>query len=475
MKQLAGHTFFVLILAFCLVILFSVGAQAATYTVTTTADNGAVSLRAAIADANLTVEDDEINFSIPSSDPNCTAGGVCTITLTSGQLVVNATSTAGALTITNTTGASRLFISGNNTSRVFVVNAGANLSLEGVTITGGYGTVTPATSFRFGGGIYNNGGTLSLTNSSVSGNFSPAGGGAGGVGGGIYSTGTLTVTNSTVSGNNAELCNGCGTSGGGIYNDGGTASLTNSTVSGNTARYGGGIYNTGTFTITSSTITANTAQGAVSPGSGGGIFNAASGSLILTNTIVAGNLVINSSSPDIAGGISPTSSYNLIGGDPKLGSLADNGGPTQTHALLPGSPAIDAGNNSGATTDQRGFARRVDLPSTPNATGGDGTDIGAYELQSSPTAASVTISGRVITSNGRGLFNALVALTNENDETRYARTSISGRYRFNDVAAGSSAVITIVSKRYNFPPQVLMVTGEALNVDFLAQDALSKR
>ncbi|HEX8567524.1 MAG TPA: carboxypeptidase-like regulatory domain-containing protein [Pyrinomonadaceae bacterium] len=475
MKQLAGHTFFVVILAFCLVILFSVGAQAAAYTVTTTADNGAGSLRAAIADANLTVEDDEINFSIPSSDPNCTAGGVCTITLTSGQLVVNATSTAGALTITNASGASRLFISGNNTSRVFVVNPGANLSLEGVTITGGYGTVTPAAPFRFGGGIYNNGGTLSLTNSSVSGNFSPAGGGAGGVGGGIYSTGTLTVANSTVSGNNAELCNGCGTSGGGIYNDGGTASLTNSTISGNTARYGGGIYNTGTLTITSSTITANTAQGAVGPGSGGGIFNSASGSLILTNTIVAGNLVINSSSPDIAGGVSPTSSFNLIGGDPKLGSLADNGGPTQTHALLPGSPAIDAGINSGAATDQRGFARRVDLPSTPNAAGGDGTDIGAYELQSSPTAASVTISGRVITSNGRGLFNALVALTNENGETRYARTSINGRYRFNDVAAGSSAVITIVSKRYSFAPQVLMVTGESLNVDFLAQDGLSKR
>jgi hypothetical protein len=189
-----------------------------------------------------------------------------------------------------------------------------------------------------------------------------------------------------------------------------------------------------------------------------------------------------------------TGSYNLIGRgaqgltngengnqvgthdnpiDPRLDGLANNGGSTQTHALLSDSPAIDKGNAAG--TDQRGSVRPVNFASVPNAAGGNGADIGAYELQSLPTAASVTISGRVITSNGRGLFNALVALTNENGETRYARTSISGRYRFNDVAAGSSAVITVVSKRYAFPPQVLMVTGEALNVDFLAQDGLSKR
>jgi hypothetical protein len=265
-------------------------------------------------------------------------------------------------------------------------------------------------------------------------------------------------------------------------------------VSGNSARgTGGGITNSGTATLTSSTVTNNTSSTNPANPGGGGIQNNAQGTLNLFNTIVAGNAASSpSTNVDVNNFGTITGSYNLIGRgaqgltngangnqvgandnpiDPKLGALANNGGSTQTHALLPDSPAIDKGNAAG--TDQRGSDRPVDIASIPNSA--NGADIGAYELQSLPTAASVTISGRVMTLNGRGLFNALVALTNENGETRYARTSISGRYRFNDVAAGSSAVITIVSKRYSFPPQVLMVTGEALNVDFLAQDGLSKR
>ena len=89
---------------------------------------------------------------------------------------------------------------------------------------------------------------------------------------------------------------------------------------------------------------------------------------------------------DIAnfGGTVSSLGYNLIGVDPLLGPLQDNGGPTFTHAPLPGSPVIDAGNNfSGADFDQRGleFLRTVDFSDRPNAAGGDGTDIGAVEVQ----------------------------------------------------------------------------------------------
>lgn len=102
------------------ILLFNTAARAATYTVTTTADSGAGSLRQAVADGNGNTSPDTITFAISAADPNCTAGGVCTITLTSGDLFINPTfSNTGALTITNPTGAANLIISGNNTSRVF--------------------------------------------------------------------------------------------------------------------------------------------------------------------------------------------------------------------------------------------------------------------------------------------------------------------------------------------------------------------
>lgn len=499
----------ILVLALCAVAGFSVGAQAATYTVSTTADSGAGSLRDAIITANSTIEDDIINFSIPASDPGCNASSVCTITLTSGEIVINATSTAGRLTITNATGASNLLISGNNQSRVFYVNAGADLTVNGVTITGGNGVgIGSDDANRSGGGIFNNG-NLTLTNTIVRENgditSQPASSSAGGIfnngiatlqitnstiadnkarsAGGISNTGALTIEGSTLNGNQATIGNA-----GAILNTG-MLSVTNSTISGNSARgTGGGITNSGTATLTSLTVTNNTSSINPANAGGGGIQNNAT--LNLFNTIVAGNAASSpSTNVDVNNFGTITGSYNLIGRgaqgltngengnqvgtnenpiDPRLGGLANNGGSTQTHALLPDSPAIDKGNAAG--TDQRGSVRPINFTSVPNAAGGNGADIGAYELQFLPTAASVTVGGRVITPNGRGLFNALVVLTNENGDARYARTSISGRYQFADVTAGNSVVITIISKRYSFAPQFLSVTGENLSVDFLAQD-----
>jgi hypothetical protein len=145
--------------------------------------------------------------------------------------------------------------------------------------------------------------------------------------------------------------------------------------------------------------------------------------------------------------------------NPLLGELQNNGGPSDTHALLTGSPAINAGNNSGApSTDQRGL---------PRISGGT-IDIGSYELQQAPTAASVTISGRVVSSN-RGIAKALIYLTNQTGETRTALTNSFGYYRFEDVRAGDTYTVNVLSKRYQFSPQIVSVNGEMSAVDFIAK------
>ncbi len=492
--------------------LFAVqSASAATFTVTTTADSGAGSLRAAIASANAAASNDTIDFAIPAGSAGCTSAGVCTITLTSGELAVNSTATAGTLTITNSTGASNLLISGNNASRVFFVNSGANLTINGVTITKGNGTGTTSSGDNgFGGGILN-GGTLTLTNSTVSGNTASDGGGistGGGNtttltnstvsgntannGGGIFNRGTTTLTNSTVSGNTAS------TSGGGIFNFNGTTTLTNSTVSGNTASDGGGIFNNrgfmfpNTLNLTSVTVTQNSSTNASCTSCAGGIQNF--GTANLKNTIVAGNTVANTaSSPDFGGDVAAGSSFNLIGNgqgttgitngtasnqvgtsaapiDPMLGPLADNGGATQTHALLTGSPAIDKGNSFGLTTDQRGFTRPVDNLTITNATGGDGSDIGAFEVQLAPTAATVSIGGRVTTMSGRGIVNVRLTLTDSNGQVRTATTTAFGYYRFEDVQVGETYILSASGKHYTFsqPLQVLNINEETDAIDFIA-------
>ena len=533
--------------AFLICLFAAQSAQAQlTLTVTRTDDRNATcdsgvdcSLREAVNAANAAVTSDTINFAIPAGSAGCTSG-VCTITLTLGEFVVNDGPTAGALTITNSTGASNLLISGNNTSRVFFLVSGANLTISGATITKGNGTGTTSSGFNVGGGGILNNGTLTLTNSIVSGNMTSNSGG------GIYNDGgTTTLTNSTVSGNTAT--NGRG---GGIYNLNGTTTLTNSTVSGNTSGNGGGILNqSGTLTLTGSTVSGNTSgnsgggilnldgtstltnstvSGNTATSGGGGIVNDSfdaiailnltsvtvtgnsstettctfcaggisnfGGIANLKNTIVALNTAANASAPpDFGGDIAAGSSFNLIGNgtgttgisngdadsnqvgtaaspiDPKLAPLANNGGATQTHALLFGSPAIDKGNSFGLTTDQRGFTRPVNNFTIPNATGGDGADIGAFEVQLAPTVATVSVGGRVMTASGRGIRNVVIRLTDSEGNLRTAISNSFGYYRFNDVAAGATYILTATGKRFSFsqPSQVLNINDETDGVNFI--------
>ncbi len=243
-----------------------------------------------------------------------------------------------------------------------------------------------------GGGIDNAGDLATISASTLSGNSA-------GFGGGIVTGGPLTVTASTLSGNSATGNSAVTGDGGGIWTIG-TLTVTDSTLSGNSAvNDGGGIYTssypTAVTVIASTTLSGNSAR------SGGGIWNGMQALAQLRNTIVAGNTA--DSAPDLDGAF-VSLGHNLIGDgtggsgydptdlvgtsanpiDPRLGPLADNGGPTQTLALLPGSPAIDAGDNTDAPEwDQRG-------PGFPRIVNGI-IDIGAFEFQGE-AAPTVTCS-----------------------------------------------------------------------------------
>lgn len=369
-------------------------------------------LRAAIQQANATQGANTIYFASG-------LGGA--ITLTQGQLqIANDPASQTDLTI-NGPGARKLTVSANNASRVLEIASGAGAAINGLTISNG--NVTGS-----GGGILNSGGTLALTNSTVRDNTANSG-----FGGGINNNGgTLTLTNSTVSGNTANHTPpfGGGGVGGGIYNNNsGTLTLTNSTVSGNQGTFStGGIGNFGAgsrITLTNSTVTNNLPGGIISEGPA-----------TVVNTIVAGNGPSNVSD---AQGAFASQGYNLIGKadgssgftrpgdqtgtiasplDPKLGPLANNGGPTNTHALLSSSTAIDKGLNIGyPSADQRGVAR----PEDGDGDGVNTCDIGAFEVAN--TAPTITNLKPAPGSKTRDRTPS-VAATVRDDHTNLAKSNI---------------------------------------------------
>ena len=461
---------FLNVLFSCLLLCFTYGAtgtHAATFTVTNTDDSGTGSLRQAISDANNAASDDTIVFdtSVFNSIPQ-------TIILTSAQLLI---SNNGSLTI-NGTGANVLTVSGNNSRRVFSIAVNATAIINGLTITNG-------SSSSIGAGVLNQG-VLSMDAVVVTNNT------ANFFGSGISSNGgssILNLTNSTISNNTVNSNN----SGSGIYNEG-TINISNSTISGNRAlgtngNNGGGIWTNNTANITNSTITDNEAGGA---NSAGGLYSSSTGGAVtVTNTIIAANRS-NSTTPDIfvnSGAAITSQGYNLIGNpgnaslaatgdqagnaaaplDPLLAPLMRRGGTTPTHGFASlSSPALDQGNSFGATTDQRGGVRPFDNPTVLNAAGGDGSDIGAFEEQTT-TAARVAIGGRVI-SNRRGVANAIVSLTNSAGKTSQARTNSFGYFRFAEVSTGETVVISVRAKRYTFQPQIFSVTNETLSILLVA-------
>ena len=311
----------------------------------------------------------------------------------SGGWNVGFTSQTGLSTIDGQNARRSVYVGYNTTTSLdhFIIKNGyisGSGSGKGGGIYNSYGNLTITDSSiqnnvadgGHGGGIYNDGGNLTITNSSIQNNSTVSQSG-----GGIYTYyGNLTITNSSIQNNTSSSL------GGGIYTVYGTLTLDNTTISNNVATlYGGGIGINSSLNANNVTISNNTAS------SGGGVFLNASG-IVFNNSILAGNTATDSE-PDCRGTFT-SNGYNLIGnnsgcsftpttGDlvgtnsspinPRLTPLQDNGGSTFTHALMVGSPAIDAGNpatpgsggNACLGTDQRGVARPVDAK----------CDIGAYE------------------------------------------------------------------------------------------------
>ncbi len=297
-----------------------------------------------------------------------------------------------------------------------VQNADTNGNGGGISITGGSVTVTRG---RFladyaasgdGGGIANVGGSLTVTQSTFDSGFADTfGGGISDAPGSTGGGGTLTVLASTFSNNFTESYGG----GLGVFH-GGQATIADSTFTGNTAGVGGGIAvlsGASSLVLTGSTVADNTAG----PGqAGGGLFVQVTTTATMRDTIIATN-----SGGDVYGAVDPTSGFNLIGDgtsltglingtngnmigttaqpmNPKLGPLQNNGGPAQTMALLPGSPALDRGGPSTVldamtSTDECGTPRVVAQSFVVPPSGGDGRDIGSYELpaQTVPTVLTV--------------------------------------------------------------------------------------
>ena len=391
-------------------VLASSPALSATFTVTTTSDSGPGSLREAIASANATGGADRIEFQ---------AGLTGTITLASALPVMSDD------VVVDGPGAAAITVSGGGGVRVFEVAGGTTAEIAGLTIADGSAptgagisnegtlvlrdcmlTNNAAVPSGIGGGVDNFGGTLTIERCTISGNLAD-------IGGGVASDTTLSIVETTITDNTSVL-------GGGIDNSGG-AMVRRSTISGNAADFGGGLGNTGQLVVFNSTVSGNSATD-----SGGGIENFEGEvelefTTIARNTAVSGagiwndnllesknSLVVDSNGSDCdnAGGQFDTAgvNYQTDGTCPgfdtetttaiALDALADNGGPTRTHALAPTSVAVDAAADctrlDGTTVvdiDQRGIAR-PDGPTAVN-TGQRGTagpvgtacDAGSYEAE----------------------------------------------------------------------------------------------
>ncbi|MCB1920105.1 MAG: DUF4214 domain-containing protein [Candidatus Competibacteraceae bacterium] len=325
----------------------------------------------------------------------------------------------------------------------------------------------------FGGGISNYSSILTVSNSTLSGNQATY------EGGGIQNNAILTVNNSTLSDNGAL-------GGGGIHNAA-TLDVSNSTLSGNLAsEYGGGISNN---TQKSVLVSNSTLSGNVALISGGGIQNY-SGAMTLSNNLVVGNAAPTGKSIDLAVGYNgeiTSQGYNLLGenGVPgvsgftpaandlvlagsvstAIGPLADNGGPTQTHALVAGSPAINAGNNAlipiGVTTDQRGagFPRivggTVDIGAVEGAGGGSG---GATFTVTASAGAGGAISPASATVN-----NGATATFTVTPNTGYAAdvTGCSGTLAGNIYTTGPITANCMISASFHPNTSAFTVTASA--------------
>ncbi len=400
-----------------------------------------------------------------------------TATITNGT-ITGCTADRGGGTVENdgTASISGCTISGNVGSGLENGNyfyRSASLTASNLTITGNSwqgvrnnaGTATLADcsisgndshGVAYGGGVENDG-TLSLTDCTLSDDSAD-------LGGGVENSGTATLADCTISGNSANGgggldneegtatlvgCTVSGNDGGGLYNSA-SVDLTNCTIAGNSAQFVGGVYDTGgsTATFTDCTVSGNTAEtGGV--GNAGGSFFSPPATATLTDTIVAANTTADGVASDIKNLGNLSGSYDMIGtggsgglqngvngnivgvADPLLSPLGDYGGPTETIALLPGSPALGVGTPvGGVTTDQRGVTRPA-----------SGVDIGAFQSQGF-TLAPVADSTPQTAALNSPFANPLAVAVTANDP---AEPVAGGMVSFSAPPNGATATLSASS------------------------------
>ncbi|HEV7645179.1 MAG TPA: choice-of-anchor Q domain-containing protein [Pyrinomonadaceae bacterium] len=428
-------------------LLFAAAASGAVFTVTKTADtNDGVcdadcSLREAVTAADAGVGGNTVKFS-PSliGTP---------IVLTAGEIQLISANITGP-------GANQITISGNNSSRIFFVPAGNALTISGVTLTGGngVGVVHPSP----GGGAVRAEGIVHLdgvnfTANSVSGSNAE--------GSAILYTGVagVKIRNSTFS-NNLGV---------GVYFTGqSTASIYNSTFV-----EGPGFFTPVLHLIGTPLKMRNcTVEGMISIGglSGLDVGNSVVGhaertSMLGGMTSQGNNIFMNTATTGNPVSYHATDQLNV---NPLLDTINNNGGTTPTLALLPGSPAIDAGSNAqviaaGYAIDQRRYARTVDGNGDMNAV----ADIGAYEFGSTPVVP-ISFSGRVHDAAGSGVGRATVTVTDSEGNIRSVTTSPLGYFVLNDIYVGN-ILVEISAKSHRFTPITIYATENIANMELAVQ------
>ena len=486
MKQRKSFiTYFAL---FCALLLSSIAsAQAATLTVDSNADqhdktpgdglcytvNQVCTLRAAIEEANAFPGADTIEFAAAFYAPNAPR----TIALSLNELLVSSN-----LTI-NGPGARQLTVDGAQKDRVmrFVSlpgNPKNTVIVSGLTMQNGK---PAAQSSSDGGGVYVDRTNLTLKAVTVRNNkahWTIAGQPGKSAGGGIFSyMSQLTIVDSTISHNEAYQ------QGGGINSrDGDGLFIYNSTISLNSAMMGGGgIYQTDNGVIKNTTI----AQNGGWQNAGGGIWfqnaDPQNGYNYVGNSIVANNAAavtwdlcgkFNSLGNNLVKFRGASTGYIASdlpdGADPKLGSLKNNGGQTDTYNLLAGSAAIDAGNDclvlgdpcrGKFLYDQRGFGF--------TRKSGSAVDIGAYEY-AKILLPKAPIRGKVMLTDGGGVPSVFVSMTAEDGTFRMVETDSKGRFSFDDVETGKAYVLKVEnSAQAAYEPQTIVVTEARDNVNLV--------
>jgi hypothetical protein len=409
----------------------------------TLSGNSAMSGGGIYNDGTLTLTDSTL-----SSNPATTGGGIFNnsnaLTLTDSTFFDNPATSGGGIFNGGTVTVSNVMLLSNGATG----NGGGILNSGDITFNN---STLSDNSAAFGGGIYNfDFGDITFNNSMVSANSAFDGGGvynlamltlntstvtnntATSAGGGIANTNTVIVNNSTFSGNSADL------DGGGIGSVSGNVTVSNSTLSGNSAgSFGGAIFNSSNLTLNNSTLAGNSGDTL----GGGGIANFSE--LTLNNSIIAestsgadyfdsGNETLQGTNIVEDGSLTGPDISNV---NPGLAALADNGGPTETHALSNTSPAINDSSSTATTNDQRGAAA-VGI-----------RDIGAFEFGSIFPTVTFSIDQTTLVESDTATITVTVS--------NYAGETI-------DVYFGQTGSTT--REDYTFSPSMLTFTGDGSQI-----------